>query len=102
MWWGGARAPSADAEPDAAVLDGITVSWPAHTVEYTHRSAEVVSAVAKAHCDLGLVLRPATVDQIARTAHTGRRLPPKTTFFQPKPRTGMILRLLDDPAPRPA
>jgi uncharacterized protein (DUF1015 family) len=39
-----------------------------------------------------VLLRPATVDQIAQTAHSGVRMPPKTTFFSPKPRTGLVYR----------
>ncbi|MCB9371355.1 MAG: DUF1015 family protein [Microthrixaceae bacterium] len=39
--------------------------------------------------------RPATVAQITALAHGGERIPPKTTFFHPKPRTGMVFRSLD-------
>ena len=42
----------------------------------------------------GILLRPATVTQIAAAAHAGRRMPAKTTFFYPKPRTGLVFRLL--------
>jgi uncharacterized protein (DUF1015 family) len=44
-----------------------------------------------------VLLRPVTVKQIARWADERRRMPPKTTFFRPKPRTGMVYRTLDDP-----
>jgi uncharacterized protein (DUF1015 family) len=39
-------------------------------------------------------LRPVTVDQIARTAHAREKMPPKSTFFWPKPRTGTVFRSL--------
>jgi uncharacterized protein (DUF1015 family) len=39
-------------------------------------------------------LRPATVEQIAAVSHGGERMPPKTTFFWPKPRTGVVFRPL--------
>jgi uncharacterized protein (DUF1015 family) len=39
-------------------------------------------------------MRPVTVDQIAEWARAGRRMPPKTTYFHPKPRTGMVFRPL--------
>ena len=42
--------------------------------------------------EAGVLLRPATVAQIAATAHGGDRMPPKTTFFYPKPRTGFVFR----------
>ena len=44
---------------------------------------------------VGVLLRPATVDQIAATAHAGKLMPPKTTFFAPKPKTGTVFRMLD-------
>ena len=37
---------------------------------------------------------PATVAQIEATAHGGERMPPKTTFFHPKPKTGLVFRSL--------
>ena len=43
-----------------------------------------------------MLLRPATVEQIIDIAHGGELMPPKTTFFWPKPRTGQVFRLLDD------
>ena len=40
----------------------------------------------------GVLLRPATVAQIEATAHGGERMPPKTTFFHPKLKTGLVFR----------
>ncbi|MFN2608546.1 MAG: DUF1015 family protein [Acidimicrobiales bacterium] len=83
--------------PDAAVLDEVTATWPAHSTEYTHVAPDVVAKVEKGEADVGLLLRAATVRQIAATARSGRRLPPKATFFRPKPRTGVVFRRLSDP-----
>ncbi|MGI9079913.1 MAG: DUF1015 family protein [Acidimicrobiales bacterium] len=83
-------------EPDAALLDRVLTTWPAHTTEYLHRAGDVAEAVASGRAQVGLLLRPATVEQIAGTARAGRRMPPKTTFFRPKPRTGMVFRRLAD------
>jgi len=81
-------------EPDAALLQRVLADWPIHTTEYLHRVTDVVAAVDSGRAQVGLVLRPPTVDQIATTARSGARMPPKTTFFQPKPRTGMVFRRL--------
>jgi uncharacterized protein (DUF1015 family) len=81
-------------EPDAALLERVLATWPAHTTEYLHRATDVADAVAGGRAQVGLLLRPATVEQIAATARSGRRMPPKTTFFRPKPRTGMVFRRL--------
>jgi hypothetical protein len=42
-----------------------------------------------------VLLRAVTVDQIRAAAAAGIRMPEKTTFFAPKPRTGMVFRSLD-------
>jgi uncharacterized protein (DUF1015 family) len=52
--------------------------------------AVVESEVAQA----AVLLRPVTVEQIAEWAHARRRMPPKSTYFHPKPRTGMVYRTL--------
>ncbi|MGE3620477.1 MAG: DUF1015 family protein [Acidimicrobiia bacterium] len=71
-----------------AALDGVTVT-------YQHGVDHVRAAVASGAADAGVLLRPATVAQIEATAHGGERMPPKTTFFHPKPKTGLVFRLLD-------
>jgi len=81
-------------EPDAGLLARALGNWPEHDTEYLHRVDDVLAAVTTGQAQVALVLRPPTVDQIARTARAGGRMPPKTTFFRPKPRTGMVFRRL--------
>ena len=46
--------------------------------------------------DAAVLLRPVTVAEIrAAAAYAGARMPQKTTFFSPKPRTGLVFRTLD-------
>lgn len=59
---------------------------------YQHGIDHVVDAVRAGRADAGVLVRPATVDQIRATADGGERMPPKTTFFHPKPRTGLVFR----------
>ena len=40
-------------------------------------------------------MRPVTVDVVHALAAHGERMPRKSTSFGPKPRTGLVLRLLD-------
>jgi uncharacterized protein (DUF1015 family) len=54
----------------------------------------VRAAVESGAAQAGVLLRPATVAQIEATAHGGERMPPKTTFFHPKPKTGLVFRAL--------
>jgi uncharacterized protein (DUF1015 family) len=68
---------------------------PHHQLSYEHDLATALTAVASGAADAAILCRPAAISQIALTAHGGSRMPPKTTFFWPKPRTGMVLRDLE-------
>jgi uncharacterized protein (DUF1015 family) len=56
----------------------------------------VAALVEKGAADAAILLRPPTVEAIRAVAFAGLRMPPKTTYFAPKPRTGMVVRGLDD------
>jgi uncharacterized protein (DUF1015 family) len=86
----------ADADLDSSRLDVALRALPAHELVYQHGTAHVAAAVQSGAAQIGVLLRPATVPQIAETAHSGKRMPPKTTFFYPKPRTGMVFRRIGD------
>jgi uncharacterized protein (DUF1015 family) len=75
-----------------AALDGVE-----HEVTYQHGVAEVVALVAGGHATAGVLIRPVSVAEIRRTADEGVLMPPKSTFFTPKLRTGLVLRPLDGP-----
>ncbi|MGE3835352.1 MAG: DUF1015 family protein [Acidimicrobiia bacterium] len=77
---------------DAARLAEALTDLPPHEVEYQHGTDIVLHRVAAGEAQAGILLRPATVEQIASTASGGARMPPKTTFFWPKPRTGFVYR----------
>lgn len=66
--------------------------------EITYRAGADTCAglVAKGEADAAILLRPATVEQIRAAAFAGLRFPQKTTFFEPKPRTGLVFRVLSD------
>lgn len=80
---------------DSSRLDVGLAALPDHELTYQHGVGHVVDAVESGRADAGVLLRPATVAQITAIAHGGERMPPKTTFFHPKPRTGMVFRSLD-------
>jgi len=81
---------------DSSRLDVALAAVPAVEVRYQHGWTDAVEAVASGEADAGVLLRPATVAQIADFAHRRDRMPPKTTFFTPKPATGLVFRALDD------
>lgn len=65
------------------------------TLAYRDDAADVAEMVRTGKCDAAILLRGVTVDDIRAAADAGERMPEKTTFFAPKPRTGMVFRLLD-------
>lgn len=86
---------AAAADLDSARLDVALAALPDATVRFQHGVDLVAAAVEKGEADAAVLLRPATVEQIAATGHGGERMPPKTTFFFPKLRTGMVFRAVD-------
>ncbi len=61
-----------------------------HTVGYQHDPDAAEKAVR--HGGTALLLNPTPVDALIAVATAGERMPRKSTFFTPKPRTGLILR----------
>jgi len=82
------------ADIDSVVLDRALASLPSHELTYQHGVENVERAVRTGAADAGVLLRPVTVEQIEATAHAREKMPPKSTFFWPKPRTGTVFRSL--------
>jgi len=80
---------------DSARLDVALAALPTHTLSFQHGVDNVRAAVASGQAQAGVLLRPASIAQIDATAHGGERMPPKTTFFHPKLKTGLVFRSLD-------
>jgi uncharacterized protein (DUF1015 family) len=87
--------PADLADLDSSRLAAAAAELPAHEVRYQHGTANVLRMVAAGEASAGVLLRPATVPQIKAIAEGGERMPPKTTFFWPKPRTGFVFRSLE-------
>lgn len=79
---------------DTVRLDEALAGFPTHTLAFQHGVANVVDAVATGRAQAGVLLRPVGVPEISAVAESGERMPPKTTFFWPKPRTGVVFRSL--------
>jgi len=82
----------ADQDLDASRLELALAGLPEHDVVYQHGWDLATAAVNQGQAQAAVLLRPVTVDQIASTGRGGERMPPKTTFFWPKPRTGFVFR----------
>jgi uncharacterized protein (DUF1015 family) len=77
---------------DSSRVDAALAGLPPHEVTYQHEWELAAAAVAKGAAQAAILVRPVTVAQISETGRGGERMPPKTTFFWPKPRTGLVFR----------
>lgn len=94
----------------AGGVDGIDAAWlqervlapvfgiedPEHTRDLEYISGVLGASQVARRCDdaggVGFVLHPVTVETIMAVADAREIMPPKSTYFHPKPRSGVFLR----------
>jgi len=96
-------APALEAEPevvrgtDAALVETVVVPrLPDARWSYRHDALATAALVDKGVASAAFLCTPVSVAQTRAAALEGVRMPQKTTFFSPKPRTGAVFRCLDD------
>ena len=90
---GTAEAAGSDLMSSMVAL--VVAELPDHDLAFANSWQDAVAAVQSEEAQAAVLLPPVAVDQIDAWAHARRRMPPKSTFFHPKPRTGMVFRALD-------
>jgi uncharacterized protein (DUF1015 family) len=78
---------------DGAWLETALADLPA-SVAYQHGLNETLAEVAKGNAAAAVLIRPVSVSEIKRTAREALLMPPKSTFFTPKLKTGFVMRPL--------
>ena len=68
---------------------------PDGAVRYVADAAEADAAVGRGDAMAAYLLPPTTPDRIREAVERGERLPQKSTYFWPKPRTGMVMMPLE-------
>lgn len=63
-------------------------------IAYQHGVEEVLRALRNNEAKCAVLIRPVSLAEIRRTADEGLLMPPKSTFFTPKLRTGLVIRPL--------
>ncbi len=86
----------AGSDLDSSLVALATDALPDASVAYVHDWRSAVAEVSAGRADAAVLLRPVTVDQISDWAHARQRMPPKSTYFHPKPRTGMVYRTVEE------
>jgi uncharacterized protein (DUF1015 family) len=93
---GTAEAAGSDLMSSMVAL--VIAELPDHDLAFANSWQDAVAAVQSEDAQAAVLLPPVAVAQIDAWAHARRRMPPKSTFFHPKPRTGMVFRALDPEA----
>jgi uncharacterized protein (DUF1015 family) len=73
----------------------ISAEAEADQVSYTQDARLAFARVAAGAARLAVFVRATRVDQVMAVASTGRRLPPKSTYFYPKLLTGLVFNRID-------
>lgn len=81
---------------DSSRLDRALEALPPHTLSFQHGVAHVEHELSNDQADAGVLLRPVPLDAIAAIARGGERMPPKSTYFHPKPSTGAVFMRVRD------
>jgi uncharacterized protein (DUF1015 family) len=80
---------------DSSLVAVLLSHLPPHEAMHRHSVAEAMAALDDGEAQAAFLLRPVTVGQIESWAAQRTQMAPKTTYFSPKPRTGMVFRSLD-------
>jgi uncharacterized protein (DUF1015 family) len=92
--WTLPAAPGAG-QPDTAWLAADIIEPAGAVVTYEHDVEVVAAAVAGG--SLAVLMAPIPIAFVIQTALAGGVMPPKSTLFWPKPRTGIVLRDFERP-----
>jgi uncharacterized protein (DUF1015 family) len=64
-------------------------------LRYTPDVSEAMRQVECGEADVAVIVRPVRIAQVCAVADAGDRMPPKSTYFHPKPVTGLVLNPLN-------
>lgn len=81
------------------LLEPAGVTEPERQLGFTRDAAHALEEVASERAVLATLLPPETPTSVWDVARAGERMPQKSTYFVPKPRSGIVLGPLDEPLP---
>jgi uncharacterized protein (DUF1015 family) len=77
------------------LVDELVRDFEIKKISYTHYISNAFKEVNSKKFDLGIFLNALTVKEIEKLSATGNILPDKSTYFYPKPCTGLIMYKFD-------
>jgi uncharacterized protein (DUF1015 family) len=67
-----------------------------HALIYTKDDQEALDLVARGKATASLLLNPTKVGEVRAVAAAGERMPHKSTYFFPKPLTGLVMNVMEE------
>ena len=66
---------------------------------YTHSASEALERVGSGEMQMAFLLNPTKLDEVVTLSQNGEVLPGKSTFFYPKPVSGLAFYSMADSGP---
>ena len=67
-----------------------------HSMLYTKDEEEALDLVRLGTAEAAFLLNPTKVSEVSAVASAGERMPHKSTYFFPKPLTGLVMRVMEE------
>ena len=85
---------------DVDILHGLLINnledlYGKSEIIYNHDFDLIIESVNNGSTDLGVFLNPPTVEEMEEICNSGKLMPQKSTFFWPKPSTGLVMYKFD-------
>jgi len=77
------------------LMEKISTSYKIKKIDYTHSIDNVIEDIDRREFDIGVLLNAPTVKEIERICMGGYLMPDKSTYFYPKPCTGLVMYKFD-------
>ena len=76
------------------ILEALDVSFEAGSLTFIHDAEDAFAGVDTGEFDVAFLLNATRIDDLRNVVEAGLTMPQKSTFFYPKPATGLVLNLL--------
>ncbi len=85
---------------DVDILHGLMINqledlYGSSEIIYNHNFDLIIKSVNNGSADLGVFLNPPTIEEMEEICNSGKLMPQKSTFFWPKPSTGLVMYKFD-------
>ena len=73
------------------ILRSLDREYKLKTISFDHKGQHIKDNIDKGKYDLGVFLNPPTINDMERICYSGGLMPQKSTYFWPKPATGLVM-----------